>query len=394
MDFYLNIGTITKAIDDYKDKYNILEDQSGYITSTVNWLAEIGWSGEAKDKFLEAFQAKMKLYGKLQEDIQYMINALEEEKQRALPLKTRTEDFINCIERSGQGGTLTGDDEGIISLDYSSQSPINNYVNNCTNEDYVKLSLNFNSIENILSELQYTSFGISGEVDSAKTSVKDQTESLTEFDDSFNVYCSGVKDMESYICSQFFKISGISEGAFTSSSIISPSGDIDKDQLRDAMLKNEDGLIGEEKETLDYIEKVLGNDEYNKLKEIMVKNPEDLTDAEKEDLSYIKNIYSDNESEELNNDINIQKDTNVDPTGSNDNTVDNSLSAMLSRTYNPANGIGDDSTGLTLNTTEAASLGVMNYKISAAKGVAKVNGWAKSSEWLKDEMFEAQNFFW
>jgi len=69
MDFYLNISTITKAIYDYKNKYNILEDQKGNVVSTINWLTGIGWSGEAKDKFLEVFQAKMKLYEQLQEDI-------------------------------------------------------------------------------------------------------------------------------------------------------------------------------------------------------------------------------------------------------------------------------------------------------------------------------------
>jgi len=234
-----------------------------------------------------------------------MINALEEEKQRALLLKTRSEDFVNCIERSGQGGPISGNDEGVISLDYNSKSKINNYISNCTNEDYVKLNSNFNNIENILNELEYTSFGISGEVDSVKTSVKDQTESLTEFDNSYNAYYTGVKDMESNICSVFSKISGVNGGLFKNSSIISPSGDVDKNQLRDVMLKKEDGLTDDDKVTLDYLEKILGKEEYSKLKGIMLKNSEDLTDAEKKMLEQVKNIYSTNDLEILTNDSKI-----------------------------------------------------------------------------------------
>lgn len=242
MDFYLNIGTITKTIIDYLNTYQTLEERERSRNLSISELTELGWSGEARDKFLEAHEEKIKLYEKLKEDIKYMISALEEEKQRALLLKTRCEDFINCIERNGQGGAITGDDEGVISLDYSSQTKINNYVNNCTNEDYVKLNSNFRRIEDILSELEYTSFGISGEVGSAKTSVKDQTESLTEFDHSFNVYYAGVKDMESNICSVFGKISASSDSPFKNSSVIAPNGELDKNILTNAVLKNQNGF--------------------------------------------------------------------------------------------------------------------------------------------------------
>ncbi|UZQ52270.1 hypothetical protein [Clostridium kluyveri] len=44
-----------------------------------------------------------------------------------------------------------------------------------------------------------------------QNSLKNQTTSLTEFNDSFNLYCNGVRDMEENICSVFSKISGITE---------------------------------------------------------------------------------------------------------------------------------------------------------------------------------------
>jgi len=221
-----------------------LGEQRVNVSNAINKLSEQGWSGEAKDKFLEVHQVKLKLYEKLEEDMKTMINILKDEKQRALILKQRSEGFINCIKRNGTELPSTDENSGMISLEYSGQFPINFHVNNCIDEDYVKMTSNFNRIEEILSELEYTSFGISGDVESGKTSVREQTQSLTEFDNSFNTYCYSVKDLERYICSQFYQISKMSEGTFKSSSIISPSGDIDKNHLRDVMLKNGDTLIG------------------------------------------------------------------------------------------------------------------------------------------------------
>jgi len=292
MDFSLKIGTITKTIDDYISQYSTLGEQRVNVSNVINKLSEQGWLGEAKDKFLEVHQVKLKLYEKLEEDMKTMINILKDEKQRALILKQRSEGFINCIKRNGAELPSTDENSGMISLEYSGQFPINFHVNNCTTEDYVRMTSNFNRIEGVLSELEYTSFGISGEVESGKTSVREQIQSLTEFNNSFNIYCYSVKDLESYICSQFYQISKMSEGTFKSSSIISPSGDIDKNQLRDVMLKNGDALIGGDKEALDYIEKVLGEDEYNKLKALMLKNPDDLTNNEKQMLENLKNIYN------------------------------------------------------------------------------------------------------
>lgn len=67
---------------------------------------------------------------------------------------------------------------------------------------------------------------------------------------------------------------------------------------------------------------------------------------------------------------------------------DNSLSAMLSRTYNPGNGLGDDSTGLAANATESASIGIKNYNMSKYAAIAKENGWAQSSEWYSDKILK------
>ncbi|UZQ50417.1 hypothetical protein [Clostridium kluyveri] len=100
-------------------------------------------------------------------------------------------------------------------------------------------------------------------------STKNQTTSLTEFKDSFNLYCNGVRDMEENICSVFSKISGITVGIseFRSISSISENGQVDKNKVMQLMLKNPNDLTNGEKELLSYVEKVLSKDEYKKIKE-------------------------------------------------------------------------------------------------------------------------------
>ncbi|AKA70493.1 hypothetical protein [Clostridium scatologenes] len=71
------------------------------------------------------------------------------------------------------------------------------------------------------------------------------------------------------ICSVFSKISGITEGIsqIRGMSIISESGQVDKNKVMQLMLKNPAYLTKEEKEILEYAKIVLGEDEYKKIKE-------------------------------------------------------------------------------------------------------------------------------
>ncbi|WPC43867.1 hypothetical protein [Clostridium sp. JS66] len=84
-----------------------------------------------------------------------------------------------------------------------------------------------------MNSLTFTSFPIGEDIEKARRSLKDQTTSLTDFNDSFNKYCSGVKTLESNICSVFSKISGITEGIskLRGMSIISEGGQVDKNKV-------------------------------------------------------------------------------------------------------------------------------------------------------------------
>ncbi|MBC2398770.1 hypothetical protein [Clostridium tetanomorphum] len=277
MDFQLDIGELTNTINEYENFIKILSEQKENINKAVKELTDLGWSGEAKDKFLENHQRKEAEYTKLEEDIKYMKSALEnDEKPKAVQLKKRSEDFENCIKRSG-GAALTSDDMGVISLQYGGQFPINNNVNECTNDYYRRMNSKFEEILNLANSLTFTSFPVTGDVFNLENSLRDQTASLTEFDNSFNVYCSGVRAMEDNICSVFGKISGITEeiSKFRDVSIISENGQVDKNEVRQLMLKNPNDLTNEEKELLSYVEKVLGKDEYIELKKLAMKKNDD-----------------------------------------------------------------------------------------------------------------------
>ncbi|UZQ52282.1 HNH endonuclease [Clostridium kluyveri] len=273
MDFRVDIGELTNTINEYENIINTLEEQKENINKTIAELTEAGWSGEAKDKFMEKHIKDQEFYTNLIEDIKYVKNALEnEEKPRAIRLKKQSEDFVNCIKRSGGGSALTNDDTGVISLQYGGQFQINNNVSECI-DNYKKMNSKFEEILNLANSLSFTSFPIADDVLNLQNSLKNQTASLTEFNDSFNSYCNGVRDMEENICSVFSKISGITVGIseFRGISAISENGQVDKNKVMQLMLKNPNDLTNGEKELLSYVEKVLSKDEYAELKEQVIK---------------------------------------------------------------------------------------------------------------------------
>ena len=137
----------------YDCEYSWISEQKANINKSIKELTDNGWSGESKNKFEEAHIKRQELYAKLEADVEAMRSALEtEEKPRAVQLKKRSEDFVNCIKRSGSGSSLTSDDEGIISLN-GGQFQINNNVDNCTSDYYKRMNSKFDEILNIANNL-------------------------------------------------------------------------------------------------------------------------------------------------------------------------------------------------------------------------------------------------
>ena len=298
MIFKVNIGTLTNTVNGYGNTSEILVEQNSKVNSAIKELTDLGWSGKAKDEFLKAHKIRQDKFILLQKEIEYMKYVLEKiEKPEALELKRECENFVNYIERIGQGGALTGSDVGTISFN-GEPTPINRNVNNCVDDDYKKISSNMKKIMNIVDSLKYTSFGAGQHISSeVETSIKNQTKSLTDFDQGFNLYYNSVRNIESNICSAFSKISGVNNIAgFKSSSVITPSGEVDKNKVKEILLKNSGNLSDEDKQTLRYLDRVLGDKKYTELINEVIED--ERAEVEKQKKANIKqdflNLFKDN----------------------------------------------------------------------------------------------------
>ncbi|MGG7148128.1 hypothetical protein ACQPVA_15135 [Clostridium butyricum] len=271
MDFKLNIETLEETINKYDKLRNLLEKEKVTINKTISDLEGQGWTGEAKDKFIELHNRHDELYENLLNDVKYMWSALEnEEKPRAIQLKMRCEDFINCIKRSSIGIQANANDTGIISLDFCGLNIIRSYIDRIT-DDYNKiLSDDFADIIDTLNTLEFTSFGIGSDIQFVgQTSLKNQNISLKDFEDSFIQYDQGVKNMESNICSVLAKISGITTEITSTGkdSFVLDNGEINVEKIKEILNKDPENLSDEEIQFIEYAIKLMDEDEYKKIKE-------------------------------------------------------------------------------------------------------------------------------
>lgn len=271
MDFTLNIETLEETINKYDKLRNLLENEKVTINKTISDLEEQGWAGEAKDEFIELHNKHNELYENLLNDVKYMWSALEnEEKPRAIQLKMRCEDFINCIKRSSTGIQANANDTGIISLDFCGLNIIRSYIDRITDDYNKTLSDDFADIIDTLNTLEFTSFGIGSDIQFVgQTSLKNQNISLNDFEDSFIQYDQGVKNMENNICSVLSKISGITTEITSTGkdSFLLDNGEINVEKIKEILNKDPENLSDEEIQFIEYAIKLMDEDEYKKIKE-------------------------------------------------------------------------------------------------------------------------------
>ncbi len=120
------------------------------------------------------------------------------------------------------------------------------------------MNLDFEAIESITKDLEYTSFNIGFDLFNCERFVNNQKLSLKDFHDSLLLYNQGINEMEQNICSVFGKLSGVSDGIskFGSNCAISPNGDVDGNKVKKARLKDPKDLTDEEKELLEYVKNI------------------------------------------------------------------------------------------------------------------------------------------
>lgn len=209
----------------------------------------------------------------MEENIKYLKDILEnEEKPRAVELKKRSEDFVNKVSRNGGGfGAVTSDDEGTISLLYSGVDKINNIIDNCTDNYYNRMQKQYDSVDELLEQLCYTSFGIGCDIDECHAAVQEQTHNLIDFRDSLGAYNQGVIEMEDNLVSKLSFIQESTNISFKTDydSGVSEDAEIMLIYISSLLTKRIDELSEDEKEFLDNVEGMLGVEDYNKLKEII-----------------------------------------------------------------------------------------------------------------------------
>lgn len=266
MEFKVDLGKLTGTISGYDHVMNILAEQKTIVKGALNELYEGGWSGAARDKFEEAHKTREEKYTLLETEVKFMKEVLTYvEKATAVSLKRDCENFVNYIDRCGIGDGVTGPDTGLISF-YGDTGQINRNISNCVDEDYKDILKNMDTISDIISNLEFTSFDIGGDIADIEKSIRDQTTSLTGFEEAFNKYYNGVNELENKVCGEFSKLSGITDyKTFEKSSVITANGEIDKNNLEKMLKENSGELSDETKQTLIYLRRVLGKDKFNDL---------------------------------------------------------------------------------------------------------------------------------
>ncbi|AGF57866.1 hypothetical protein B0P06_003824 [Clostridium saccharoperbutylacetonicum] len=266
MDFKVDLGKLTGTISGHDHVMSILAEQKAIVKGALNELYQGGWSGAARDKFEAAHKTREEKYTLLETEVKFMKEVLTYvEKATAVSLKKDCENFINYIDRCGIGNGVTGPDTGLISF-YGDTAQINRNISNCVDKDYKDILKNMDTISDIISNLEFTSFDIGGDISGIEKSISDQTTSLTEFEEAFNKYYNGVNELENKVCGEFSKLSGITDyKTFEKSSVITANGEIDKNNLEKMLKENSGELSDETKETLIYLCRVLGKDKFNDL---------------------------------------------------------------------------------------------------------------------------------
>lgn len=303
MDFKVDLGKLTGTISGHDHVMSILAEQKAIVKGALNELYQGGWSGAARDKFEAAHKTREEKYTLLETEVKFMKEVLTYvEKATAVSLKKDCENFINYIDRCGIGNGVTGPDTGLISF-YGDTAQINRNISNCVDEDYKDILKNMDTISDIISNLEFTSFDIGGDISDIEKSISDQTTSLTGFEEAFNKYYNGVNELENKVCGEFSKLSGITDyKTFEKSSVITANGEIDKNNLEKMLKENSGELSDETKQTFIYLCRVLGKDKFNDLiKEI------DADEKEKQKQANINkdilNLLKDNIKDGLRLDI-------------------------------------------------------------------------------------------
>ncbi len=129
----------------------------------------------------------------------------------------------------------------------------------------------YDSVNDLLGQLCYTSFGISGDIDECHAAVQEQTHNLNDFRDSLGAYNQGVIEMEDNLISKLSFIQESTNMSFKTDydSGVNADAEVALIYISSLLTKRIDELSDDEKAYLEKVENMLGVENYKKLKELI-----------------------------------------------------------------------------------------------------------------------------
>lgn len=284
MAFSLEIDTLRETMDYYNTLLSTLNEQKQNINSEITKLINDGWSGKSKESFQEKDKDIKQKYEEFVSKVEVMKNILANEiEPKATELRKSCNNFINSFNDCGivaspynnnfilkhNFGFSHGSSNKLF-LEYEGREKIKKDIENCITDDLPSIKKNLDEILNIENGFKYTSFSLSGEVSNCNTSIKKQEKSLGDFSSQFETYYSRVMDLDNSACGSFGQISGVTNPSVFSNTDfnISVKGIPSTKKIKELMEKenNISNLTDGEKQLLNYIKKLIGEDQYNKIK--------------------------------------------------------------------------------------------------------------------------------
>lgn len=289
MQFKIDNAVVQETITKYRSIYEFLLNKQYEINGEIQKLINNGWEGKAKEAFIEKHKEFNEQYTNFTKRLaEHNIVLNKTVKPKVESLLTICNGFINCFEGGNTSGIpnrfspfvpsfcASSNNEKLF-LDYDGKQSIESSIAECTDAEYPLITKYLGEMEDLQGQLLYSTLDISGEIEDSKSDIKKEKDALLSFLSEYNKYYSGVEDLENSAVAEFGQITGITSPSvfFNTNLDVCKNGKLDISVIKSLIHKEIalEPLSEEERQTLNYIKKLLGVKEYNQIKKIIMSNP-------------------------------------------------------------------------------------------------------------------------
>ena len=292
MQFKIDNAVVQETITKYRSIYEFLLNKQYEINGEIQKLINNGWEGKAKEAFIEKHKEFNEQYTNFTKRLaEHNIVLNKTVKPKVESLLTICNGFINCFD--GENASFipnrfspfvpsfcaSSNNEKLF-LDYDGKQSIESSIAECTDAEYPLITKYLGEMEDLQGQLLYSTLDISGEIEDSKSDIKKEKDALLSFLSEYNKYYSGVEDLENSAVAEFGQITGITSPSvfFNTNLDVCKNGKLDISVIKSLIHKEIalEPLSEEERQTLDYIKKLLGVKEYNQIKKIIMSNPDGI----------------------------------------------------------------------------------------------------------------------